>query len=152
MQSFVEKARVYMKALMKAGDYTVEDVAAMTESSVNTIKNFLSGKTSKNPGFDPITNWILALGGDLNELVGYDKKKEIEVNSTLSLKETYEIRVSDVASFYERRIEDIKALCEMRIADVMKNCEIRISDLKQNYEERMREQRELLSNHQNNSN
>lgn len=148
MQSFIEKARIYMKALMKAGDYTVEDVAAMTESSVNTLKNFLSGKTSKNPGFDPITNWILALGGDLNELVGYDKKKEIEVNSQLSLKETYEMRASDMAKFYEARIEDIKTLCEMRIADVQKNCEIRISDLKQNYEERLKEQRELLKEHQ----
>lgn len=147
MQSFVEKARTYIKALMTAGGFTVEDVATMTESSVSTFKNFLSGKTSKNPGFDSITNWILALGGDLNELVGYDKKKEIEVNSQLSLKETYEIRVSDMANFYETRIEDIKALCEMRIADAQKNCEIRISDLKQNYEERLKEQRELLSNH-----
>lgn len=146
MQSFIEKARNYMKALMKAGDYTVEDVAAMTESSVNTIKNFLSGKTSKNPGFDSITNWILGLGGDLNELVGYEKKKEIEVNSQLSLKETYEVRISDIASFYDKRIEDIKALCEMRIADIQKCCEIRISDLKQNYEERIKEQRELLLN------
>lgn len=144
MQSFVEKARVYMIALMKAGDYTVEDVAAMTESSVNTIKNFLSKKTSKNPGFDSITNWILGLGGDLNELVGYEKKKEIEVNSQLSLKETYEVRISDIASFYDRRIEDIKALCEMRIADIQKCCEIRIADLKQSYEERLKEQRELL--------
>lgn len=152
MQSFVEKARVYMIALMKAGDYTVEDVAAMTESSVNTIKNFLSKKTSKNPGFDSITNWILGLGGDLNELVGYEKKKEIEVNSQLSLKETYEVRISDIASFYNTRIEDIKALCEMRISDVQKSCEIRIADLKQNYEERLKEQRELLSNHQNNGN
>lgn len=146
MQSFVEKARTYMKALMKAGDYTIEDVATMTESSVNTLKNFLSGKTSKNPGFDSITNWILGLGGDLNELVGYEKKKEIEVNSQLSLKETYEVRISDIASFYDKRIEEIKALCELRIADIQKCCEIRISDLKQSYEERMEEQRELLLN------
>lgn len=146
MQSFVEKARTYMKALMKAGDYTIEDVATITESSVNTLKNFLSGKTSKNPGFDSITNWILGLGGDLNELVGYDKKKEIEVNSQLSLKETYEVRMSDIASFYDKRIEEVKTLCELRIADIQKCCEIRISDLKQSYEERMKEQRELLLN------
>ena len=146
MQSFIEKARIYIKALMKAGDYTVEDVAAMTESSVNTIKNFLSGKTSKNPGFDSVTNWILGLGGDLNELVGYDKKKEIEVNSQLSLKETYEVRISDIASFYDKRIEDIETLCEKRIADIQKCCDIRVSDLKQSYEERLKEQRELLQN------
>lgn len=145
MQPFVEKARVYMKALMKAGDYTIEDVALMTESSANTIKNFLSGKTSKNPGFDPITNWILALGGDLNELVGYEKKKEIEVNSAVSLKESYETRIEEITNFYETRIEDVKALCEVRIADVQKCCEIRIADLKQNYEERLKEQKEMLA-------
>ena len=144
MQPFVEKARVYMKALMKAGDYTIEDVAVMTESSANTIKNFLSGKTSKNPGFDPITNWLLALGGDLNELVGYEKKKEIEVNSAVSLKESYEMRIEEITKFYESRIEDVKALCEVRIADVQKCCDIRIADMKQNYEERLKEQRELL--------
>lgn len=144
MKSFVEKARDYMKALMKAGDYTIEDVAVMTESSVNTIKNFLSGKTSKNPGFDPITNWLLALGGDLNELVGYEEKKEIEVNSVVSLKESYEIRIEDITNFYETRIEDIKELCEARISDVQKCCDIRIADIRQNYEERIKEQREMI--------
>lgn len=144
MQPFVEKARVYMKALMKAGDYTIEDIAVMTESSSNTVKNFLSGKTSKNPGFDSITNWILALGGDLNELVGYEKKKEIEVNSAVSLKESYEMRIEDITNFYETRIGDIKALCEERIADVQKCCDVRIADMRQNYEERIKEQREML--------
>lgn len=144
MQSFVDKAREYMKALMKAGDYTIEEVAVMTESSVSTVKNFLSGKTSKNPGFDSITNWILALGGDLNELVGYEKKKEIEVNSAVSLKESYETRIEDITNFYETRIEDVKALCEIRIADVHKCCEIRIAELKQIYEEIIKDQREMF--------
>lgn len=144
MQSFVDKAREYMKALMKAGDYTIEEVAVMTESSVSTVKNFLSGKTSKNPGFDSITNWILALGGDLNELVGYEKKKEIEVNSAVSLKESYEMRIEDITNFYETRIEDVKALCEIRIADVHKCCEIRIAELKQIYEEIIKDQREMF--------
>ena len=126
MQSFVDKAREYMKALMKAGDYTIEDVAVMTESSVNTVKNFL------------------ALGGDLNDLVGYEKKKEIEVNSAISLKESYEMRIEDITNFYETRIEDVKALCEIRIADVHKCCETRIAELKQIYEEIIKDQREMF--------
>lgn len=145
MQPFVEKARIYMKALMKAGDYTVEDVAVMTESSVNTVKNFLSGKTSKNPGFDPITNWLIALGGDLNELVGYEKKKEIEVNSAVSLKESYEMRIEDITKFYETRIKDIKELCELRVADHERFCEIRLADIIRMYEERLAEQKEMFS-------
>lgn len=87
---------------------------------------------------------VISLGGDLNELVGYEKKKEIEVNSTVSLKETYEMRISDIINSYETRIEDIKALCELRVSDVQKCCEIRISDMRKNYEERLEEQKQLL--------
>ena len=70
------------------------------------------------------------------------KKKEIEVNSTVSLKETYEMRIADLIKSYEERIEDIKDLCEARISDVHKCCDIRIADIKQNYEERIAELRQ----------
>ena len=84
------------------------------------------------------------MGGDLNELIGYEKKKEIEVNSTVSLKETYEMRIADIIKSYETRTEDIKALCEERITDIIKCCETRIADMKQNYEERITDYKEML--------
>lgn len=143
MESFVERAREYANALMKAGDFSYEEASVMTGTPAATIKNFLSGKTSKNPGFDVVTGLIVGLGGDMNELVGYEKKKEIEINSTVSMKETYEMRIADIIKSYEDRIEDIKALCETRIADVQKCCEIRIADIKQSYEERLKEQKEI---------
>ena len=144
MQSFIDKARTYMKALMKAGGFTSEDVATMTDSSVSTIKNFLSGKTSKNPGFDHITNWILALGGDMNELVGYEKKKDIETNSVITLKESYEIRMDDLTLACEKRIAQIEASCEKRIEDIHKSCDIRIADLRQSCEERIKDLKEMF--------
>jgi hypothetical protein len=143
MESFVERAREYANALMKAGGFSSEEASLMTGTPAATIKNFLSGKTSKNPGFDVVTGLIVGLGGDLNELVGYEKKKEIEINSTVSMKETYEMRIADIIKSYEERIEDIKALCELRIADVQKCCDIRIADIKQSYEERLKEQKEI---------
>lgn len=143
MESFVERAREYANALMKAGSFSYEEVSVMTGTPAATIKNFLSGKTSKNPGFDVVTGLIVGLGGDMNELVGYEKKKEIEMNSTVSMKETYEMRIADIINSYETRIEDIKALCEIRIADVQKCCEVRITDLKQNFEERLADQKEI---------
>lgn len=143
MESFVERAKEYANALMKAGGFTCEEASVMTGTPAATIKNFLSGKTSKNPGFDVVTSLIVGLGGDMNELVGYEKKKEIEMNSTVSMKETYEMRIADIINSYETRIEDIKALCETRVADVQKCCEIRIADIKQNYEERLKEQKEI---------
>lgn len=146
MEMLVDKAREYILALKEAGNFSFEDMANMSGVPQPTIKNICSGKTSKNAGFSTITNLIMSLGGDLNELVGYEKKKEIEVNSTVSLKETYEMRIADIISSYEQRIEDIKALCEMRIEDVQKCCEVRISDMKQNYEERIKDQKEMLQN------
>ena len=93
-----------------------------------------------------IAKIVISMGGDLNELIGYEKKKEIEVNSTVSLKETYEMRISDLIDSYDRRIEDIKELCEMRIIDVQKCYEARIADTKKIYEERLAAQREYLKN------
>lgn len=146
MEYVVEKAREYIVALKNAGNFSFEDIANLSGIPLPTVKNICSGKTP-DAHFSTIAKIVISLGGDLNELIGYEKKKEIEVNSTVSLKETYEMRITDIVNSYEQRIEDIKALCETRIEDVHKCCEIRIADLKQNYEERIKEQRELLQPH-----
>ena len=143
MEMALDKAREYILALKDSGNFTFEDIANLSGIPLPTVKNICSGKTP-DARFSTIAKIILSMGGDLNELIGYEKKKEIEVNSTVSLKETFEMRISDLINSYEQRIEDIKALCEMRIADVQKCCEIRIADMKQNFEERMAEQKEML--------
>lgn len=147
MEIVLDKAREYILALKDAGSFTFEDIANVSGIPLPTIRNICSGKTP-DARFGTVAKIVLSLGGDLNELVGYEKKKEIEVNSTVSLKETYEMRISDLINSYEQRIEDIKDLCEVRIADVQKCCEIRIADVKQNFEERIAEQRELLKSYE----
>lgn len=143
MEIVLDKAKEYILALKEAGSFTFEDIANVSGIPIQTIRNICSGKTP-DARFGTVAKIVISLGGDLNELIGYEKKKEIEVNSTVSLKETYEMRITDIMNSYEQRIEDIKALCETRIADVQKCCEIRIADLKQNYEERLKEQKEML--------
>lgn len=145
MEISLDKARDYILALKEAGKFTLEDIANVSGIPLSTIKNICSGKTP-DARFGTVAKIVISLGGDLNELVGYEKKKEIQLNSTVSLKETYEMRISDIINSYEQRIEDIKALCEQRICDIQKCCEIRISDLKQNFEERLKEQREIVLN------
>ena len=141
MEITSEKAREYIVALKNAGNFSLEDIANLSGIPLQTIKNICSGKTP-DARFGTVAKIVISLGGDLNELIGYEKKKEIEVNSTVSLKETYEMRIADIVKSYEDRIADIKALCEARIADVHKCCDIRIADMRQNYEERIKEQRE----------
>lgn len=137
MEIIIEKAKEYTIALMEAGNFTVKDLANISGVPFQTVRNFCEGKTEKNPGFSTIVKMVLSLGGDLNELIGYEKKKEIEVNSTVSLKETYEMRIEDITQSYETRIADIKSICEERIADIKSCCETRILDMKNNYEERI---------------
>ena len=141
MEIAIEKIKDYITALKNAGNFTLEDIANLSGIPIATVRNIYTGKTP-DARFSTVSRIIISLGGDLNELVGYEKKKEIEVNSTVSLKETYEMRIADLINSYEQRIEDVKALCEVRIADVQKCCELRISDLKQNYEERISELRQ----------
>lgn len=141
MEITSEKAREYIVALKNAGNFSLEDIANLSGIPLQTIKNICSGKTP-DARFGTVAKIVISLGGDLNELIGYEKKKEIEVNSTVSLKETYEMRIADLIKSYEERIEDVKALCEVRIADVHKCCDVRIADMRQNYEERIKEQRE----------
>lgn len=132
MEIAQEKAREYILALKEAGKFSLEDMANVSGIPLSTIRNICSGKTP-DARFGTVAKLVLSLGGDLNELIGYEKKKEIEVNSTVSLKETYEMRIADIINSYEARLEDIKSLCELRI-----------SDMKQNYEERLEDQKQLL--------
>jgi DNA-binding Xre family transcriptional regulator len=144
MEIGLDKARGYILALKDAGNFTTEDMANISGIPHSTVRNICTGKTP-DARFGTVAKLVISLGGDLNELIGYEKKKEIEVNSTVSLKETYEMRIADLIKSYETRIEDVKALCELRITDVQKCCETRIADMKLNFEERLNEQKEMFS-------
>jgi transcriptional regulator with XRE-family HTH domain len=127
------KAGEYISKLLKTGNFSYEDAANLCGLPAQTIRNIATGKTP-DPRFATLAKIVLSLGGDLNELIGTEKQKEIEVNSMVSLKETYEMRIADIIKSYEERIEDIKSLCERRIADI-----------RQIYKEIIAEQREMLS-------
>ena len=143
MEISLEKIREYILALKEAGNFSFEDMANISGIPLPTVKNICSGKTP-DARFGTLAKLIISLGGDLNELVGYEKKKEIEVNSTVSLKETYEMRRADLVNAYETRISDLKAYSDHRIADIQKCCELRLADMRQSYEERLNEQKELF--------
>jgi predicted transcriptional regulator len=145
MENSVDKARQYIIALKDAGNFTLEDIANQSGIPLQTVRNILSGKTP-DARFGTISKIVGSLGGSLDEIISHEKKKEIEVNSLVSLKETYEMRIADIIKSYETRIVDVKELCEIRIADVHKCCETRLADMKRYYEERLQEQKQMLLN------
>ena len=135
MEIGYDRIRDYIVALLKTGDFTYEDAANMSGIPAQTIRNIVTGKTP-DPRFGTLAKLIVSLGGDLNEIIGYEKKKEIEVNSTVSLKETYEMRIADLVKSYEDRIADLKAFSDKRVADVEKYYELRLKDVRDFYENR----------------
>jgi transcriptional regulator with XRE-family HTH domain len=143
MEIGYDRIREYLTALKDAGDFTYEDIANLSGIPHQTVRNIYTGKTP-DPRFGTVAKIIISLGGDLNEIVGYEKKREIEVNSTVSLKETYEMRIADLVRSYEERLADIKAFSDQRVADVQKCYEMRLDDAKKMYEERLAEQKALL--------
>ena len=75
MEIIAGRTREYILALKEAGNFKYEDIANQSGIPVQTIRNICSGKTIDS-GFDTIAKIVITLGGDLNELVGYEKKKE----------------------------------------------------------------------------
>ena len=135
-----DKVSEYLIALKETGHFSYEDIANLSGIPLQTVRNIYTGKTP-DPRFATVAKIIISLGGDLNEIIGYEKKKEIEVNSTVSLKETYEMRIADLVKSYEDRIGDLKAFSDQRVADVQKCYELRLADVKSFYEERLAELR-----------
>lgn len=123
MEVVMENVRQYILALKEAGKFSSKDISDISGVPLETVKNILTGKTSKNAGFATIARMITALGGDLNEAVGYEKKKEAEVNSIVSIKESYEMRIEEIKSFYDLRVADVHNCCDKRIADMRQTCD-----------------------------
>ena len=146
MEVIMENVRQYILAFMKAGDFSQKDLADASTVPLETVRHILSGRTGKNAGFATIAKMVVALGGDLNASIGYEKKQEIETNTALSLKETYEARIEELTKSYELRMADQKNFCDLRVADMQKCCEDRIADIRKDCEARLKEQKELLQN------
>ena len=123
MEVVMENVRQYTLKLKEIGKFSSKDIADMSGVPLETVKNILTGKTSKNAGFATISKIIISLDGDLNEAVGYEKHKEIEVNSIVSIKESYEFRIAEIKSFYDLRVADVHDCCDKRIADMRQTCD-----------------------------
>ena len=144
MDSLLQKIREYIVFLKETGDFTWEEIEKLSGESASTLRKFCSGKTEKI-NFDVLQKIISALGGNINDALSYTKQQEAEVNSVITLKESYEQQIEALTNSFEARIEDMKKACELRIADILECCELRVADTKRNYEERLQEYRNVLS-------
>ena len=155
MDSLLQRIREYIIFLKETGNFTWEDIEKLSGEPASTLRKFCSGK-AENIHFDALLSIVSALGGNINDAVSYSQQKEAEVNSVITLKESFEQQIQAITTSYEARLEDmqktceiriddIEKVCEARINDILNCCELRISDLKGNYESRLHEYKSLLS-------
>ena len=142
MEFLMKNVRDYLQALKAKSKITVKDWSTCSGVPADTIKNILSGKTEKNVGFFTVVKLIISLGGDINEAVGYQKQKEVELNSISAITETYEKRLEEQAHSYDLRLEDMKNVGDQRVADVLKCCDIWVDSIRRFYEEQLKAQRQ----------
>ena len=64
----------------KSGNFTFEDMANVSGIPISTIRNICTGKTP-DARFGTIAKLVIAMGGDLNELIGYERKKKLKLTA-----------------------------------------------------------------------
>lgn len=122
----------YLTRLKEKCGLTYEAIAEKSQRSESTVKNLITGKT-EDPRLDTVAPVIYAMGGSIDEMYtgkSKDAVKEISINS---IKEIYELQLSEMAKTSEAHINNIRNHYEQHRQDV-----------KDNYEKRLADKREII--------
>ena len=106
----------YLNSLKSKGNFTIETISNLSGIPEATVKNIFSGKT-EDPRFETVSAIVKAMGGSLDAIYDITKKEDLEGNSIITLKESYDQRLSDLKEYYEQRIKDLKERYEERLVD-----------------------------------
>lgn len=107
----------YLNTLKTKGNFTIETIANLSGIPEATVKNIFSGKT-EDPRFETVSAIVKAMGGSLDAVYSIAKKDDVEANSIISLKESYERQLKEQEAHYQQRISDMKEHYEERIAEI----------------------------------
>ena len=99
----------YLVNLKNAGNYSWSEISNLSGIPEATIRKIFSGETA-DPRFETVAKIVLAMGGDLSDAISNSKKKEIEVSSTISLKESCDQRLADQREYIDSLKRDKKVL------------------------------------------
>ena len=107
----------YLNTLKSKGNFTYEAISKMSGIPEATVKNIFSGKT-EDPRFETVSAIVLSMGGSLDAIYSAAKKEDVEANTVITLKETYEQRIKEINEHYQQRISDMKEHYEERITEI----------------------------------
>ena len=99
----------YLNTLKKAGNYSWADIASLSGIPEATVRKVFSGETA-DPRFETIAKLVISMGGDMNDVIDNKKKKDIEISSTITLKESCEMRLDDMKEYIASLKHDKKIL------------------------------------------
>ena len=97
----------YLNALKNKGSFSWSDLASMSGLPDATIRKIFSGETA-DPRLETVAKLVSAMGGSLDELVGREKKSEVEKTAIMSLSDVYEARIADIKASHNSHIESLK--------------------------------------------
>ena len=112
--------REYLTTLKNAGNYSWSDIANLSGIPEATVRKVFSGETA-DPRFETIAKLVIAMGGNMDDAIDNKKKKEIEISSTISLKESYELRLEDTKGYINslKRDKKMLAICLLSLVGVV---------------------------------
>lgn len=106
----------YLNTLKTQGKFTIETISKLSGVPEATVKNIFTGKT-EDPRFETVSAIVKAMGGSLDAIYSAATKEDVEANSIITIKETYEQRIKEMKEYYERSLIDQKNHYEERLAD-----------------------------------
>lgn len=107
---------VYLNSLKTKGNFTIENISKLSGIPEATVKNVFSGKTG-DPRFETVAAIVKAMGGSLDAIYEVAKAEDVETNSVITLKDSYEKRLFELKDSYERRIMELREHYENRLND-----------------------------------
>lgn len=107
----------YLNTLKTQGNFTYETISNLSGIPEATVRNIFTGKT-EDPRFETVSAIVKAMGGSLDTVYSVAKKEDVEANSVITLKETYEQRLKETNEHYQQRIADMKEHYEERIKEI----------------------------------
>ena len=106
----------YLNTLKTQGNFTFETISNLSGIPEATVKNIFSGKT-EDPRFETVSSIVKAMGGSLDAIYSAVKSDDVEANSIITLKESYEQRINELKDYYEHRLKETKEHYEERLSD-----------------------------------
>lgn len=110
----------YLEALKKKGNFTYKTISDLSGIPEGTVRNIFTEKTP-NPQFDTVSAIVSAMGGSLDAIYSAAKQENVETNSVIAIKESYEQRIQELNEHHQQRISDMKEHYEARIKEIEKH-------------------------------